>query len=86
MQFLTIIERHDTTNKYQMMLSVKSIVAQLMNSIITPIIVNWYLKSGNIYEESGLVEDIFILSITSAFMPPLVRLIDPWYIFLWIKK
>lgn len=85
-QFMTIIERTDSANKFQISLAIKSICAQLLNSIMTPIIVNYYIKGGNIYEESGLIEDVFILSITSSFMPPLVRLIDPYYIFIYIRK
>ena len=83
---MTVIERPDTTNKYQVSLAVKSIIAQMLNSIAIPVIVNYQLKDGNIYKESGLVDDIFLLSLTSAFVPPLVRLIDPWYIFLWVRK
>lgn len=82
---MTVFEKAYTNNTYQISLAYKSITAQLLNSILIPIIVNIYIKSDNVYGQSGLTEDIFILAITNSFFPPLVRLIDPYYIFVYLK-
>jgi len=71
-------------NNFQISLAVKSIIAQLINSIFIPFMVNYYIK-GDIYGESGLTEDIFILALTNSFLPPLVRLIDPYHIFVQLQ-
>jgi len=68
-------------NNFQISLTIKSILAQLVNSIFIPIIVNYYIKDQNIYDKSGLTEDIFILSITMSFVPPIIKLVDPYYIY-----
>jgi hypothetical protein len=65
-----------------MSLALKSIFAQLINSIFIPIVVNVYIKDNNLYNTSGLTEDIFVLAIANSFIPPIVRLIDPYYIFM----
>lgn len=83
---MTVFEKAYTNNTYQISLAYKSILAQLLNSIFIPIIVCVYIKDDNVYGESGLTEDIFILAITGSFFPPLVRLIDPYYIFTYLKN
>lgn len=82
---MTVVEKIYTNNNYQISLAIKSIFAQLLNSIFIPIIVNVYIKDYNIYGESGLTEDIFILAIANSFVAPLVRLIDPYYIFTYLR-
>ncbi len=81
---MTVVEKIYTMNNFQISSAVKSIMAQLLNTIFIPIIVNLYIK-GNIYEKSGLSEDIFILAIANSFVPPIISFIDPYYIFTFIK-
>ena len=69
-------------NNYQIGIAIKSVIVQLINSIVVPILVNFHLKNGNLFGRSGLIEDIFILSIASSFVAPIVRLIDPWNLLL----
>lgn len=82
---MTVVEKIYTNNKYQISIAYKSILAQLFNSIFVPIMVNFYIKNNNIYDKSGLTEDIFILAITNSLIPPLVRLIDPYYIYISLR-
>lgn len=72
-------------NNYQISISVKSIIAQSLNSIFVPIMVNYYIKDENIFGVSGLAEDIFVLGVASSFMGPLLKLVDPWNIFLGLR-
>jgi len=39
---------------------------------------NYFIKN-NIYEENGLIEDVFILGITNSFVAPIVKITDPYY-------
>jgi hypothetical protein len=82
---MTVIEKEYSMNNFQISIAIKSVIAQVVNSIIVPILVNFYIKDRNIFGKSGLVEDIFILGITSSLVPPLVRLFDPYNIFLHIR-
>ena len=41
---LSIYERDYTSIKHQTSLAIKSVVAQLINSIVVPIIANYYIK------------------------------------------
>ena len=43
MRFLTTFEREFTQTKHQTNLALKSILAQLVNSIVLPIVVNFYI-------------------------------------------
>ena len=81
---MTIIERIFTNNHYQISIAIKSVLAQLVNSIIVPLIVNYNIKE-NIYQKGGLTEDIFILAIFNSFLPPLIRMIDPYAIFVHLR-
>jgi len=60
-----------------------------MNSILVPVITNIYIEK-NIYEVNGLIYDVFYLALTNAFLPPLIKIIDPEYIMIrllaWWKK
>lgn len=82
---MTVFEKLYTNNTFQISLAYKSIFAQLLNSIFIPIAVNIYIKDDNVYGQSGLTQDIFILALTNSFIPPLVRLIDPYYIYVFLK-
>ena len=75
-KFLTLFER-DYTNTYnQASLAVKSIFAQMINSILIPVIVARYIKK-DIYGASGLVDNIFMMSFSTALVAPFVVLFDP---------
>lgn len=82
---MTVYEKVYSQNNYQISIAIKSVLVQLINSIAVPILVNFYLKDANVFGRSGLIEDIFVLSIASSFVPPLVRLIDPWNILLILR-
>lgn len=45
---MTLVERIYTNNNFQISLAFKSILAQLLNTILIPIIVNIYIKD-NLY-------------------------------------
>jgi hypothetical protein len=81
---MTIFEKVYSMNNYQISIAVKSVIVQLINSIAVPVLVNYYLKS-NIFGPSGLCEDIFVLGIATCFVPPIIKLIDPWNIFLVLR-
>ena len=72
-------------NNFQISIAIKSVLAQLVNSIFVPLMTNYYIKSHDIFGASGLVEDIFILGITSSLVPPIVRIIDPYNIFIVLR-
>lgn len=79
---LTIKERNFTLTSYQRSLAMKVIFAQLMNMILVPCIVA-YLVKKKVFETGGLIEDVFFLAVTNAFLSPLMRIIDIGY---FIKK
>ena len=41
---MTVIEKVYSMNNYQISIALKSIIFQLVNSIMVPIIVNYYIK------------------------------------------
>lgn len=63
---------------YQRSLAMKIIFAQLLNMIIVPMIVNYFIKN-KIYETGGLIEDVFFMAVTNALLAPLMRFIDIGY-------
>jgi hypothetical protein len=67
-------------------LALKSIIAQLINLIFVPFVVNYWIKDQKVYGKSSLSDNIFILSITSSIIAPLARLFDPYYMYLAIVK
>ena len=64
-------------------------MASLVNSILIPMIANRFIKN-NIYEKNGLADDIFMLGLTNAFVPPVLKFIDGGYYFSkimrWVKR
>ena len=56
-------------------MAIKSILAQMVNSILIPVLTAYYIK-GNLYRTSGLVDNIFMLSITTIILPPLLIFFD----------
>lgn len=66
----------------QASIAVKGTIASLINSILVPILVNWYFKK-NLYGVNGLAFDVFLLSITSSFFPSLIRIFDVYF---WLTR
>lgn len=40
----------------------------------------------NIYQEGGLVYDVFYFALINALLPPLIRVINPYYLFLRVAR
>jgi hypothetical protein len=80
-RFLTNFEKNYTQTNHQTSLAIKSILAQLVNSILIPIIANYFIKNQNIYSPNGLADDIFIFSITNSLVAPILKIIDGGYFF-----
>ena len=77
-EVLTSYERDYTMTNYQISLAIKTVLAQLINSIFIPITAGYFIKQ-NIYEEGGLIEDIFILGIANSFVYPIAKIVNPSY-------
>lgn len=83
MAIFTAYELNSSHTDYQSSYAVKAIFAQLINTILIPILVNRFLKKENyIYTTSGLADDVFLLGLTNAFIKPLVTIFDPYYFFI----
>lgn len=76
---LSILERDFTVTKYQTSLAVKSIFAQLFNTILIPVFVNFYIKD-DIYGQNGLASDVFMLGVTNSFLTPILKLVNIGFI------
>ena len=63
----------------------KSILAQLINSILIPIVVAQYIKK-DIYSDHGLASDIFMLGLTNALISPALKIFDIGYFISRAKK
>lgn len=85
-RFLTLFERDYTSTNHQASLAIKSIMAQMINSILIPVIIAYYIKDANIYQTSGLVDNIFMMSITNSLVPPILLFFDPYNLFMKIKR
>lgn len=46
---MTVIEKDYSMNKFQISIAIKSVIAQLTNSIIVPVMVNYYIKDKDIF-------------------------------------
>ena len=53
-QYMTLIEKDYSMNNFQISIAIKSVIAQLINSIFVPVMVNYYVKD-DIFGTSGLV-------------------------------
>jgi len=58
----------------------------MVNSIVIPVIIAYKIKNTNIYLPNGLVDTIFMLALTNAFVPPILLLFDPFNIWMKIKR
>jgi hypothetical protein len=74
---LTIYEKDYTETYRQASLLIKSVVAQMINTILIPIITAYYVKNKNFYYENGLVDNIFMLSISTIVVPPIMLIVNP---------
>ena len=52
---MTVIEKDYSMNNFQMSIAIKSVIAQVTNSIFVPLMTNHYIKKQNIFTQSGLV-------------------------------
>lgn len=82
---LAKLERNTTITREQTSIGVKSIFAQLVNSIVIPIAVNSIIKR-NIYGVDGLADDIFYQAVTFAILTPLLKVINPSFIIYYLKR
>ncbi len=57
----------------------------MINSILIPVVTAYEIKN-NIYQTSGLVDNIFMLGITTAIIPPIVIFIDPYNLFMKLMR
>ena len=68
----------------------KSVLAQLLNSILVPIFANWFIETQNLYGENGLAEDVFYMGLTNALLTPVMKIFDGYYYFTrfmsWLNK
>ncbi len=58
----------------------------MINTILIPIITAFYVKDRNLYYENGLVDNIFMLSISAIIIPPIMLFVNPYRIFLAIFR
>lgn len=83
---MTVFEKDYTETYRQASLAVKSVLAQMINTILIPIITAYYVKDKNFYYENGLVDNIFLLSVSTILVPPILLLINPYRIFMGIVR
>ena len=74
-------EKDYTATYREASLAVKSIVAQMVNSIVIPVITAYEIKN-NVYSTSGLVDNVFMLGISMAIVPPIMVFVDPYNLFM----
>jgi ABC-type glycerol-3-phosphate transport system permease component len=84
-QKLSAFEMEYTQTKYQTSLALKSIFAALINSILIPMMVNYYIKE-DIYGKNGLASDVFMLGLTNSFVSPILKIVNISYIVNRISK
>ena len=73
---MTKFEKDYTTTNFQASLAIKAILAQMINSILITVIVAYYIKK-NIYQSSGLVDNVFMMSFSLALVAPVIVFFDP---------
>ena len=79
------MERDYTYTLHQTSLGIKAVLALLINSILIPILVNYFLKD-NLYGVNGLAYDVFLLGITNSFLTPILKIFDGYYLFTRLLK
>lgn len=76
---LSLFEMDYTETNHQTSLAIKSVLAQLINSILIPMIVNTLIKQ-KVYERGGLADDVFMLGVTNSFVSPVLKIFDIGFI------
>lgn len=84
-KFLTLYEKDYTATYREASLAVKSILAQMVNSIVIPVITAYKIKN-NVYSTSGLVDNVFMLGVSMSLVGPIVVLIDPYNLFMKVLR
>jgi hypothetical protein len=67
-----------TKTNYQRSLAVKTILAQLFNTIVVTFLADYYVKN-NIYKKGGLADDVFYIGLSNAILTPILKFIDVGY-------
>ena len=88
---MTLFELDYTESHRQGSLVIKSVWAQMANSILIPVITSYYVKNlkndySEIYASGGLAENVFLLAVTNSFLPPLIVLFDPYNMLMKVKR
>ena len=63
-----------------MSLGLKAVFVLLLNSILIPLLVNYFLED-NLYGPNGLAYDVFTLGITNALLSPALKIFDMYFVF-----
>lgn len=59
----------------------------MINSILTPVITAYYIKKDSgVYKTGGLVDNIFMMSLTNSILPSIVLFFHPFNVWVWIQK
>lgn len=59
----------------------------MINSILTPVITAYYIKKDSgVYKTGGLVDNIFMMSLTNSLLPAVVLFFHPFNVWVWIQK
>ena len=82
---MTLYEKDYTATYREASLAVKSILAQMVNSIVIPVITAYKIKN-NVYSTSGLVDNVFMLGVSMSLVGPIVVLIDPYNLFMKVLR
>lgn len=84
---MTSLEKDYTITNIQASLAIKIIAAQMINTILTPVIIAYYIKtSTGIYKIGGLVDNVFLTSISLSITPPILIMLDPYYYIIKLKR
>ena len=81
---LTALEREPTQSNFQTDLAIKSILAQVINSILLPFIVKYYIHN-NLYQIDGLAYVVFTMGISNALLEPVLKVLNIGHLIYKIK-
>lgn len=80
---LTLYEKHFTMTQCQTSIAGKSIIAYLLNSILIPFLISFYI-AADVYP--GLTNNIFTLGLANSLSLPIKKIINSSYLSSRIKK
>jgi len=84
---MTSYEKDYTVTNIQASIALKIIIAQMINTIVTPVIIAYYIKrSTGFYKVGGLVDNVFMTSISLSVVPPILTVFDPLHYYTVIKR